>query len=95
MIRREIHKEVELPLDLSQNAIKTHINKAVCLHQQHFEEGDNLQSYSNDSDSDHDCFDVVNPAPQHFSVASDLEWQKPLLVTGKPGWQISNNLKHS
>lgn len=36
LIRSEMHKEVELPLDLSQNAIKTHINKAVCLRQQHY-----------------------------------------------------------
>ena len=44
LIRSEMHKEVELPLDLSQNAIKTHINKAVCLRQHYFEQGDDLPS---------------------------------------------------
>ena len=81
--------EATYQLDDHQIAVKTHIvNAIIARHTHYFSQNINFSIDSDNeySDSGHEDLNVCNlnqPDLHHFN--SDIQWQKPTLITGKPG----------
>lgn len=76
------------PLDPQQRSIKQHIMASVSLRQEHYYNyNSEFLTDEDDSDADEENEDDREMAPSLPSVNNQLEilWEKPILITGKPG----------
>lgn len=70
-----------ITLDMKQVTIKTHILNAVCLRDSHyFDHNAEIESDDSDNEQRH-----LPPVRTESSCTANIEWQRPILITGKPG----------
>ena len=85
-IRETPRNDTHHQLDEQQEAVKHHIISAANARGRYYQQS-SVQYDSDDSESDTDCIypweNVSHADHDHF--VSDIQWQTPILISGKPG----------